>query len=165
MESMKKMGETLARLRNWTSNAIRQQATLDAPMGKSSHSVWPKLLLMSACLTPIITMAYGQSLNASQSGAINDAIRKCWINQNKGKTLDGHIMGDIMSVQLVMHLDERGAANRVEIGDNDRGRLADPPFRAFATSVLSAVLDPDCTIPVPRDLMGTKSTLTLRFKP
>jgi hypothetical protein len=52
------------------------------------------------------------------------------------------------------------------VADEDKGRLADPRFRAFAERAVRAVMDVRCaSLPLPRDKLGKVNELTFRFRP
>ena len=99
-------------------------------------------------------------LSAAQQGAIGAKVRECW-------TKDGGALGiESESVQLIVTLDQTGIARDAIIGDQDRGRMGDPRFRAFAERAVRAIRDPHCaSLPIPSTDLGKISTLTFRFKP
>lgn len=100
------------------------------------------------------------TLSAAQQGAIGAKVRECW-------TKDGGALGiESESVQLIVTLDQTGIARDAIIGDQDRGRMGDPRFRAFAERAVRAIRDPHCaSLPIPSTDLGKISTLTFRFKP
>jgi neural Wiskott-Aldrich syndrome protein len=67
---------------------------------------------------------------------------------------------------LIVTYDESGTVRMAEVGPDDRGRLNDPRFRAFAERAMRAVRDPRCaSLPIPKSDLGHVGTLTFRFKP
>ena len=100
------------------------------------------------------------TLSEQQRGAIGAKVRECWTKD------DGALGIEKMSVQLVVTVDPEGVARDAQVGDQDRGRMGDPRFRAFAERAVRAVRDPHCaSLPLPPSDLGKISTLTFRFKP
>jgi hypothetical protein len=99
------------------------------------------------------------TLSATQQGAIGDKVRECWGNP-------GFYGIDKISVQLLVTYDEQGIARVADIGPEDRGRMADARFKAFAEQAVRAVLDVRCSaLPIPKSDLGRVGKLTFRFKP
>lgn len=100
------------------------------------------------------------ALDEAQRGAIGEHVRECW-------TKDGGALDiDRLSVVLTVLTDATGTVRRADVGDEDRGRLSDPIFRAFAERARRAVLDERCaTLPLPPSLLGHNNSLTFRFRP
>jgi hypothetical protein len=99
-------------------------------------------------------------LNAEQRGAIGEKVRECWTKDAGALDLDK------MSVQLIVTTDEAGVAHIATVGDEDRARMSDPRFRAFAERAIHAVEDPRCAaLPLPKDKLGRVNVLTFRFRP
>ena len=100
------------------------------------------------------------ALDESQRGAIGDHVRECWTKDGAALNLDR------MSVVLIVLTDASGTVRQADVGEEDRGRLSDPIFRAFAERARRAVLDVRCaTLPLPRQLLGRGGSLTFRFRP
>ena len=100
------------------------------------------------------------SLSAQQQGAIGDKVRECWTKDAGALDLER------LTVQLIVTYDEAGTARLAEVGTEDRGRMGDPRFRAFAERAMRAVRDPRCaSLPIPRGELGKIGTLTFRFRP
>ena len=101
------------------------------------------------------------TLSTAQMGAIGDKVRECW-------TKDGGALDlERMSVQLLVAYDEAGTARAADPGPDDAGRVSgDPRVRVFFERARRAVLDSRCAnLPIPRDRLGTRGTLTFRFRP
>lgn len=99
-------------------------------------------------------------LTAAQSGAIGEKVRECWTKDAGALDLDK------MSVQLIVTTDEAGVAHIAKVGEEDRARMSDPRFRAFAERAIRAVLDARCAaLPLPKDKLGRANDLTFRFRP
>lgn len=100
------------------------------------------------------------ALDAATRGAIGDHVRECWTKDAGALDLDR------MSVVLTVTTDVTGTVRLADIAAEDRGRLSDPVFRAFAERARRAVLDVQCaTLPLPPAMMGRSETLTFRFRP
>ena len=101
-----------------------------------------------------------EALTAAQQGAIGQEVQRCW-------TKDGGALDvDRLSVVLTVLTDATGTVRRADVADEDRGRMADPIFRAFAERARRAVLDAECaTLPLPPQLQGHNASLTFRFRP
>jgi len=100
------------------------------------------------------------ALSAAQRGEIGAHVRECW-------TKDSGALGlDKLSVVLTVVTDATGTVRRADIGDEDRAKLSDPVFQAFAERARRAVMDVHCaTLPLPRQLLGRINNLTFRFRP
>lgn len=99
-------------------------------------------------------------LTGEQRGAIGDKVRECWTKDAGALDLDK------LRVLLTVTVDDAGVARQAVVADEDRGRMGDPHFRAFAERAVRAVLDARCSnLPVPRDKLGPINTLTFRFSP
>lgn len=100
------------------------------------------------------------TLAAAQRGAIGDDVRDCWIPPGHDADVSE------MSVLLRIETDRQGVARAVDVSPNDRSRLEDPAFRAFAESARRAVLNPRCAaLPLPKSMLGRSVMLELRFTP
>jgi hypothetical protein len=99
-------------------------------------------------------------LSSEQRGAIGEKVRECWTKDAGALDLDK------MSVQLIVTTDEAGVVHEAKVGDEDRARMGDPRFRAFAERAIHAVLDARCAaLPLPKDKLGRVNELTFRFRP
>lgn len=100
------------------------------------------------------------ALSAARRAAIGAHVRECWTKDPGAIDLEG------MSVVLTVVTDGNGTARMVSVGAGDRGKLADPVFRAFTERAVRAVMDVRCaTLPLPRSLLGRNNDLTFRFRP
>jgi hypothetical protein len=101
------------------------------------------------------------ALSASQRVAILDEIRNCWTYDAGAPDVDQ------MQVMSQITTDQNGTAQAVRVTGDDRARLGDPQFRAFAARAKNAVLDPRCSasLPLPATMLGKNNVLTRRFSP
>ena len=100
------------------------------------------------------------ALSAAQRGAIGDHVRECWTKDSGARDLDAY------SVVLTVITDPSGTVRIANVAPEDRGKLSDPMFRAFAERAVRAVEDVHCaTLPLPRQLLGRNASLTFRFRP
>ena len=101
-------------------------------------------------------------LSPTQRAALREHVRQCWTTEAGAPTVDGK-----MHVMLTVSVDGDGVARTATVADEDRGRMSDPGFRAFADRARRAVLDPRCsTLPVPKTLIaGGSGVLKFRFTP
>ena len=100
------------------------------------------------------------ALSAAQRGEIGAHVRECWTKDSGAQGLDK------MSVVLTVMTDGTGTVRIANVADEDRGKLSDPVFQAFAERAVRAVQDVRCAnLPLPRDLLGRNNTLTFRFRP
>jgi hypothetical protein len=100
------------------------------------------------------------TLSAAQRGEIGVHVRECWTRD------DGAVNIDKLSVVLDVVTDRTGTARAVQVAEEDRGKMSDPVFQAFAKRAIRAVEDVRCaTLPLPKDMMGRSGTLTFRFRP
>jgi hypothetical protein len=97
---------------------------------------------------------------SAQSGDIMAHVRECW-------TKDSGAVGlDKMSVVLNVVTDATGTTRSASVADEDRGKLSDPVFQAFAARAVRAVMDVRCaTLPLPKQMQGRSSEITFRFRP
>ncbi len=100
------------------------------------------------------------ALTAAQRGEIGNHVRECW-------TKDAGALGlDRLSVVLTVVTDASGTVRVAAIADEDRGKLSDPLFQAFAERAVRAVRDVRCaTLPLPAQMLGRNQNLTFRFRP
>jgi hypothetical protein len=99
-------------------------------------------------------------LSAAQQGAIGEKVRECWTKDA------GALDIERQSVQLIVTYDDRGVVREAAIGDDDRNKMGDPRFRAFAERAVRAVRDVRCaSLPLPQAELGKVGKLTFRFKP
>ena len=100
------------------------------------------------------------ALSAAQRGEIGAHVRECW-------TKDAGAVGlDKLSVVLNVVTDATGTARVATVGDEDRAKLSDPVFQAFAERAVRAVEDVRCaTLPLPKQMLGRINNLTFRFRP
>ncbi len=99
-------------------------------------------------------------LSAAQRGLIGDKVRECWTKDAGALDLDK------MSVMLTVTTDAAGVAREAVVAPEDRARIADPRFRAFAERAVRAVMDPRCAnLPLPKNELGRVNELTFRFRP
>jgi outer membrane biosynthesis protein TonB len=100
------------------------------------------------------------ALSAAARGEIGAHVRECWTKDSGAQGLDQ------MSVILTVVTDATGTARTASVADEDRGKLSDPVFQAFAERAVRAVMDVRCaTLPLPRQMLGRVSNLTFRFRP
>ena len=100
------------------------------------------------------------ALSAAQRGEIGAHVRECWTKDSGALDLDK------LSVALTVITDVTGTARNAVVADEDRGKLSDPVFQAFAERAVRAVMDVRCaTLPLPRQMLGRNTTLTFRFRP
>jgi hypothetical protein len=99
-------------------------------------------------------------LSAAQQGAIGEKVRECWTKDA------GALDIERQSVQLIVTYDAGGVVREATVGDDDRNKLGDPRFRAFAERAVRAVRDVRCaSLPLPQADLGRVGELTFRFKP
>jgi hypothetical protein len=100
------------------------------------------------------------ALSAAQRGEIGARVRECWTKDSGARDLDK------MSVVLTVVTDTTGTARIANVADEDRGKMSDPMFQAFAERAIRAVRDPRCaSLPLPSQMLGRNNTLTFRFRP
>jgi neural Wiskott-Aldrich syndrome protein len=100
------------------------------------------------------------ALSAAARGEIGAHVRECW-------TKDAGAEGvDQMSVVLNVVTDASGTTRLASVADEDKGKLSDPVFQAFAERAVRAVMDVRCaTLPLPHQMLGHINNLTFRFRP
>lgn len=100
------------------------------------------------------------ALSAAARGEIGAHVRECW-------TKDAGAEGvDKLSVVLTVVTDASGTTRIANVADEDKGKLSDPLFQAFAERAVRAVLDVRCaTLPLPPQMLGHPNNLTFRFRP
>ena len=87
-------------------------------------------------------------------------MRECWTKDPGALDLEK------MRVLLTVTTDDAGTARIAVVADEDRGKLSDPRFRAFAERAVRAVLDARCAgLPLPGTMKGRNAVLTFRFSP
>jgi hypothetical protein len=100
------------------------------------------------------------ALSAAQRGAIGAHVQECWTKDSGAQDLDK------LSVVLTVVTDATGMARTAGVADEDRGKLSNPTFQAFADRAVRAVLDVRCaTLPLPHQMLGRINSLTFRFRP
>ncbi len=100
------------------------------------------------------------ALSAAQRGEIGAHVRECWTKDSGARDLDK------LSVVLEVVTDATGTARRAAVADEDRNKMSDPFFQAFAERAVRAVMDVRCaTLPLPRQMLGRINNLTFRFRP
>ena len=100
------------------------------------------------------------ALSAAERGRIGSHVRECWTKDSGAPDLDR------MSVVLNIVTDAGGTVRIAGVGEEDRGKLSDPYFRAFAERAVRAVRDVRCaTLPLPAHMLGRNTSLTFRFRP
>jgi neural Wiskott-Aldrich syndrome protein len=100
------------------------------------------------------------ALSSSERGAIGDHVRECWTKDS------GALDIDKQRVLLTVTTDASGVARMVEVAGDDKGRMGDPRFRAFAERAMRAIRDPRCAdLPLPNKVLGKVNVLTFRFSP
>jgi neural Wiskott-Aldrich syndrome protein len=100
------------------------------------------------------------ALSAAARGEIGAHVRECW-------TKDAGAEGvDKLSVVLNVVTDASGTTRVANVADEDKGKLSDPVFQAFAERAVRAVMDVRCaTLPLPHQMLGHTNNLTFRFRP
>jgi len=100
------------------------------------------------------------ALSAAQRGEIGAHVRECWTRDSGAQNIDK------MSVVLTVVTDATGTSRVARVAEEDRGKLTDPVFQAFAERAVRAVMDVRCaTLPLPHQMLGRINTLTFRFRP
>jgi hypothetical protein len=100
------------------------------------------------------------ALSAAARGEIGAHVRECW---TKDAGADGV---DKLSVVLNVVTDPSGTTRIANVADEDKGKLSDPMFQAFAERAVRAVMDVRCaTLPLPHQMLGHPNNLTFRFRP
>jgi hypothetical protein len=100
------------------------------------------------------------ALSAAERGAIGDHVRECWTKDA------GALDIDKQRVLLTVTTDANGIARKAEVAGDDKGRLGDPRFRAFAERAVRAIMDSRCAnLPLPTNVLGKINVLTFRFSP
>ncbi len=100
------------------------------------------------------------ALSAAQRGEIGAHVRECWTKDSGAQGLDK------LSVVLNVVTDATGTSRLVTVADEDKGKLSDPVFQAFAERAVRAVMDVRCaTLPLPHQMLGRINNLTFRFRP
>ena len=73
---------------------------------------------------------------------------------------------DKQRVLLTVTTDATGIARKAEIAGEDKARMSDPRFRAFAERAVRAIMDSRCAnLPLPAKELGKVNVLTFRFSP
>lgn len=104
--------------------------------------------------------AVSDVLTAAQRGEIGARSRECWTKDAGARSLDQ------LSVVLTVVTDQTGTVRIASVAEEDRGKMSDPIFQAFAERAFRAVRDPRCsTLPLPAEMLGHNNTLTFRFRP
>jgi hypothetical protein len=100
------------------------------------------------------------ALSAAARGEIGAHVRECW-------TKDAGAEGvDKLSVVLHVVTDATGTTRVANVADEDKGKMSDPVFQAFAERAVRAVMDVRCaTLPLPHQMLGHINNLTFRFRP
>jgi neural Wiskott-Aldrich syndrome protein len=100
------------------------------------------------------------ALSAAARGEIGAHVRECW-------TKDAGAEGvDKLSVVLNVVTDATGTTRVANVADEDKGKMSDPVFQAFAERAVRAVMDVRCaTLPLPHQMLGHTNNLTFRFRP
>ncbi len=100
------------------------------------------------------------ALSAAQRGEIGAHVRECWTKDSGAEGLDK------LSVVLNVVTDATGTTRVATVADEDKGKLSDPLFQAFAERAVRAVMDVRCaTLPLPHQMLGRINNLTFRFRP
>jgi hypothetical protein len=100
------------------------------------------------------------ALSADQRGAIGDHVRECWTKDAGALDIDKE------RVMLTVTTDAGGIARNAIVAGDDKARLGDPRFRAFAERAIRAIMDPRCAnLPLPNNVLGKVNVLTFRFSP
>lgn len=100
------------------------------------------------------------ALSAAERGAIGDHVRECWTKDA------GALDIDRQRVLLTVTTDASGTARKAEVAGDDKGRMGDPRFRAFAERAVRAIMDARCAnLPLPANVLGKVNVLTFRFSP
>jgi hypothetical protein len=100
------------------------------------------------------------ALSAAQRGAIGAHVRECWTKDSGALDLDK------MTVVLNVVTDATGTSRFATVAEEDRGKMSDPVFQAFAERAVRAVMDVRCaTLPLPKQMLGSNHNLTFRFRP
>ena len=100
------------------------------------------------------------ALSAAQRGAIGAHVRECWTKDSGALELEK------LSVVLNIITDATGTVRVAGVAEEERGRLSDPLFRAFAERAVRAVKDARCAaLPLPPHMLGRNTNLTFRFRP
>jgi hypothetical protein len=69
-------------------------------------------------------------------------------------------------VRIVATYDAAGLVRFAEVAEEDRGRLEEPAFRAFAVRAARGVLDRRCArLRLPANEIGRPGRVTFRFRP
>ena len=100
------------------------------------------------------------ALSAAQRGEIGAHVRECWTKDAGAQGLDK------LSVVLNVVTDASGTTRVAGVADEDKAKLSDPVFQAFAERAVRAVMDVRCaTLPLPHQMLGRVNNLTFRFRP
>jgi outer membrane biosynthesis protein TonB len=100
------------------------------------------------------------ALSAAERGEIGAHVRECWTKDAGAEGLDK------LSVVLTVVTDQTGTVRMANVAEEDRARLSDPLFQAFAERAVRAVEDVRCaTLPLPKQMLGRINSLTFRFRP
>jgi hypothetical protein len=100
------------------------------------------------------------ALSAAQRGEIGAHVRECWTKDSGAQGLDK------LSVVLTVVTDASGTTRVANVADEDKAKLSDPIFQAFAERAVRAVMDVRCaTLPLPHQMLGRINNLTFRFRP
>jgi hypothetical protein len=100
------------------------------------------------------------ALSSGQRGEIGAHVRECWTKDSGAQGVDK------LSVVLNVVTDASGTTRVAKVADEDRAKLSDPVFQAFAERAVRAVMDVRCaTLPLPHQMLGRVNNLTFRFRP
>ena len=100
------------------------------------------------------------ALSAAARGEIGAHVRECWTKDAGAEGIDK------MSVVLNVVTDATGTTRLANVADEDKSKLSDPVFQAFAERAVRAVMDVRCaTLPLPHQMLGHTNNLTFRFRP
>jgi hypothetical protein len=100
------------------------------------------------------------ALSAAQRGEIGAHVRECWTKDSGAQGLDK------LSVVLNIVTDASSRTREVTVADEDRDKLSDPVFQAFAKRAIRAAMDIHCaTLPLPHQMLGRINNVTFRFRP
>lgn len=100
------------------------------------------------------------ALSAAARGEIGAHVRECWTKDAGAEGIDK------MSVVLNVVTDATGTTRVATVADEDKSKMSDPLFEAFAERAVRAVMDVRCaTLPLPRQMLGHNNSLTFRFRP
>ena len=104
---------------------------------------------------------------ANFTGVSNGGFQATWLfdvstMDTIGSCTDAMVTGNVAYTVT----DATGTARVASVADEDRGKLSDPVFQAFAERAVRAVEDVRCaTLPLPKQMLGRINNLTFRFRP